>query len=165
MHTTAPASWAPRLPPTHHTWENHGAQWLASTMDPPSIILAEWSDSPDHLAEVPLGVLFDVLRVADAIGLPALEELYQQRVALGPVLHCQPRQTVELLVPVGAAEKWDALRGTVCAGQGGTLRCPAPGTVSRGRTWLQPPSGTGVLTDPEVLRAALMPRARRSHHL
>lgn len=162
MHTTAPASWAPRLPPTHRTPENHGAQWLASAMDPPSIIFAEWCDSPDRLAEVPLGVLFDVLRVSDSIGLPALEELYEQGVAIGPVLHCQPRQTVEFLVPVGAADEWGPLRGTVCAGRGGALRCPAPGTVSRGRTWLQPPTGTGVLTDPWALRAALIPRASTS---
>ncbi|MFJ8650075.1 hypothetical protein ACIRNI_28690 [Streptomyces sp. NPDC093546] len=131
---------------------NTSALWLASVMDPPSIILTAWADNPDHLAEVPLGVRFDVLRAIDSLGMRALDELANTPVSLGPVLYCQPRQTVEFLVPAGAAEEWEDLRGTVCVGRGGALLCPAPGATGRGRTWLYPPHGDGVLTDPGLLR-------------
>jgi hypothetical protein len=125
--------------------------WLASVMDPPSIILTAWADA-HGLAEVPLGVRFDVLRAIDTIGMRALDEVVNSPVALGPVLYCQPRQAIEFLVPAGTAEEWEDLRGTVCAGRGGALLCPAPGVTRRGRTWLHPPTGDGVLTDPGVLR-------------
>ncbi|MFJ8647090.1 hypothetical protein ACIRNI_13320 [Streptomyces sp. NPDC093546] len=133
-----------------------GAMWLASVMEPPSIILSEWVDRPDGLADVPLGVRFDVVRAVDSLGMRALEGLAKAPVPLGPVLFCQPRQTIEFLVPVGAAETWEPLRGTVCVGRGGALLCPAPGMTGRGRTWLYPPDGDGVLTDPHLLRENLL---------
>ncbi|MEU7278603.1 hypothetical protein AB0A69_07410 [Streptomyces sp. NPDC045431] len=127
---------------------NTGALWLASVMDPPSIILTQWADNPDHLADV----RFDVLRATDSLGMRALDELANMPASLGPVLYCRPRQTVEFLVPAGAVETWEDLRGTVCVGRGGALLCPAPGVTGRGRTWLYPPTGDGVLTDPSLLR-------------
>ncbi|MEU9983607.1 hypothetical protein [Streptomyces sp. NPDC050856] len=151
----------PRLGSAHP-----GASWLASVMDPPSIIHAEWADTPDHLAEIPLGIHFDVLRVVDRLGLPVLDQLANSStVTLGPVLHCQPRQSLEFLVPAGTAEMWEPLHLTVCAGRGATLRCPVPGVTSRGRTWLYPPSGDGLLTDPGLLRGRLEPLTVRGYRL
>lgn len=143
-----------------------GALWLASTFDPPSIALADWADTRDRLAELPLGKRFDVLRVAQSVGVPLLDQLVNDpAAALGPVLHCQPRQCLEFLIPAGAAETWDPMRYTVAAGRGLSLRCPAPGVTSRGRTWLYPPSGDGVLTDPGLLRARLEPLTMRGYRL
>lgn len=133
-------------------------------MDPPSIVLADWSDG-DRLADIPLGTLFDVVRVSHLIGYTVLHELAGRAVSLGPVLHCQPRQCIEFLVPSGTAETWDPMRSVVCAGHGGTLRCPVPGATSRGRAWLLPPYGTGVLTDPGLLRTALEVHTVRGYRL
>ncbi|MEU7281758.1 hypothetical protein AB0A69_23725 [Streptomyces sp. NPDC045431] len=133
-----------------------GAMWLASVMDPPSIILTAWADSAYALAEVPLGVRFDVVRATACLGVRALDALANAAVSLGPVLYCRPRQAVEFLVPVGTAATWEPLRGTVCAGRGSALLCPAPGVTRRGRTWLYPPVGDGVLTDAELLRVHLL---------
>ncbi|MEU9984091.1 hypothetical protein [Streptomyces sp. NPDC050856] len=151
----------PRPGPAHP-----GAAWLASVTDLPSIIHAEWADTADRLAEIPLGVRFDVLRVVDRLGLPVLDQLANAAtVTLGPVLHCQPRQTVEFLVPAGTAAVWRPLPYTVCAGRGATLRCPIPGETSRGRTWLYPPAGDGALTDPGLLRQRLEPLTLHGYRL
>ncbi|MEU7280959.1 hypothetical protein AB0A69_19560 [Streptomyces sp. NPDC045431] len=138
----------PPAPPSHTS----GAMWLASVMDPPSIVLTAWADSAYSFAEVPLGVRFDVVRATACLGVRALDALANASVSLGPVLYCRPRQAVEFLVPAGTAETWEPLRRTVCAGRGGALLCPAPGVTRRGRTWLYPPNGDGVLTDPGLLR-------------
>ncbi|MFF8290411.1 hypothetical protein ACF068_14450 [Streptomyces sp. NPDC016309] len=161
----APDLWAPTLQPAMPSLESPGAQWLASVMNPPSAALADWADSPDHLAEIPLGLRFDVLRVSEGLAVPVLDDLANSDVTLGPVLHCQRRRCLEFLVPVGTAASWAPLRGTVCAGRGGALCCPAPGATSRGRTWLYPPLGTGVLTDPGLLRARLEPLTMRGYRL
>lgn len=151
----------PALSPALPALTSPGAQWLAETMAPPSIITAAWADSPSHLAEVPLGVRFDVVRVAASIGLPAYDRLVRPTSALGPVLWCGPRSCVEFLVPAGSTEEWDPIRLVTIAGRGAALRCPAPGFSGRGRWWMTAPDGSGILTAPGVLRAHLAHAAAR----
>ncbi|MGR8010396.1 hypothetical protein [Streptomyces hypolithicus] len=90
--------------------------------------------------------------------------------AVGPVLHDGPCDTLGFLVPPGTADAWD-LPGSACTQTSGRgLRIPAdvpagappavPEPPVGGSGWLLPPTHTGAVTDPDVLRAALGEAAR-----
>ncbi|MBT2523898.1 hypothetical protein J7E91_00240 [Streptomyces sp. ISL-99] len=96
--------------------------------------------------------------------------------AVGPVLHDGSCATLGFLVPPGTADGWD-MPGSACTQTSGRgLRIPAApvpagdlGADSRpplpeppvtGSGWLLPPTDTGPVTDPAVLRAALGEAAR-----
>lgn len=137
-----------------------GAAWLMSASSVPGGILSEWAASPDGLARIPVGRLFDVVRVSQALGHHVVERLQCARRHLGPVLQVQPNGVLEFLVPPGTAGEWTG-ELTVAGGRGSVLLAPMPGRTRLGRTWLYPPDGTGRLTDPGYLRVAL-DQARRS---
>lgn len=113
-------------------------------------------------AEVPVGRLWEVVRVNRAYGLLALERLRHREVRLGLVLEVLPRATVEFLVPVGSARSWPPLLLAPCA-DAGTMSWPppnaAPWTGLRsvcGRRWLAvPPVGRALTTDADALCEAI----------
>jgi hypothetical protein len=99
---------------------------------------------------------------------------------VGPVLHDGPCDTVGFLVPPGTADCWD-LPGSACTqtlGRGTsfgaavpdrtatalpsreTAARPVPEPPVTGTGWLLPPTDTGPVTDPTVLRRALGEAAR-----
>lgn len=95
-------------------------------------------------ADVPIGSLWDVLRVTSTIGFGALDRLMSAAVLLGPILEVREIGVLEFVVPAGTATSWPALYGTTCVDHG-NLRCPAPrvtigaGRAQSGRSWLVPP--------------------------
>jgi hypothetical protein len=141
-----------------HTASSAGTDWLASAYSKPCFALWQWA-GPDGIADIPAGRLFDILRVTRQSGEHALKELRSSGAAIGPVLLCSPRVTVEFLVPPGTAAEWAPLPRTTCVGTGSTLRCPTayvvPPAAYSGRTWLIPPTGDGILTSPDLLRALI----------
>ncbi|MBB6436994.1 hypothetical protein HNQ79_003469 [Streptomyces candidus] len=103
---------------------------------------------------------------------------------VGPVLHDGPCDTLGFLVPPGTADCWD-LPGSACTqtlGRGTSFAADAPDlpeydpvttlpsreTAARvvpqppvtGTGWLLPPTDTGPVTDPAILRRALDQAAR-----
>ncbi|MBC2874044.1 MULTISPECIES: hypothetical protein [Streptomyces] len=74
---------------------------------------------------------------------------------LGPVLTYAEESRQWWLVPPGHASAFDGLEGVTVRPPGWPLRCPPPGESLCGRGWLEPPDGTGRLTAPVTLAAAL----------
>ena len=101
-------------------------------------------------AEVPIGRLWDVLRVTTTLAFAAIERLQTADVPLGPVVEARPAAVIEFLLPPGTARSWpEDLLGTTCVARG-TLRCPSPfvmigtGRSQSGRRWLAPPAPVEV---------------------
>ncbi|MGW0562646.1 hypothetical protein ACWDZ4_19000 [Streptomyces sp. NPDC003016] len=117
----------------------------------------------------------DLVTVPVRQGLEAVDIIRRASApAVGPVLHDGPCATLGFLVPPGTADGWD-MPGSACtqtAGRGLSLPAGPTGDIGAdarpvvpeppvsGTGWLLPPTDTGPLTDPAVLRAALGEAAR-----
>ncbi|OPF71525.1 hypothetical protein VT50_0232870 [Streptomyces antioxidans] len=142
------------------TVEADAAEWLLAASDDPGRVRLQWA-SGGGLADLPVGPVFDLVRMCEDIGTAVIQAL-RRRDAAGPVMLATASHVLSFLVPPGAAADWKvwlagteyARRRTVAAaGPGRVLRCPRPGCVRQGHSWLIRP---GVpLTDSHILRAAL----------
>ncbi|MDT0319285.1 hypothetical protein [Streptomyces millisiae] len=99
-------------------------------------VLAAWGRR--QAVSVPVGRLWDMVRVPRAVGFGVLARLPRQVAAIGPVLEVPARETVEFLVPPGTAATWPSwqpeLHNVFCVGPGGVSRFPAPAlTLADGR--------------------------------
>ncbi|MFJ5121891.1 hypothetical protein [Kitasatospora sp. NPDC088548] len=145
------------------TTVHHGVSWLASACARPSVALSGWASG--GLAEVPIGPLFDVVRVIESVAQPVLERLRAAGAPVGPVLMCEPRSTWEFLVEPQSLDQVGPLLGAIAvtAGPRALLRCPRPGAVRpiNGRSWLVWPAATGALTHGADLVAELRPQGDR----
>lgn len=104
----------------------------------------------------PAGVLWDAVRVADSLALPALtyllhENPYERR-RLGPVLHDTQAQQVHFLVSPGYSAIYPP--GCRLIGRGGWLSTPTTRETSARFQWLHLPT-TPRLSGPPWLAAAL----------
>ncbi|MGW0785905.1 hypothetical protein [Streptomyces sp. NPDC002913] len=126
-----------------------------------------WSSG--GVADVPIGQLWDVVRLTTALGHDVLDRVRRIGSQVGPVLETPARGAVEYLVPRGTAATWPPMVGTRATGMG-LLRCPSPGvTLSSGqrstgrRSWIVPPLDVPSTTDADALceavAAALLHRA------
>ncbi|WP_051717812.1 hypothetical protein [Streptomyces megasporus] len=119
--------------------------------------VAAWAGG--HLAEVPCGAVFDVVRLPADLAAPTVEQLRDDRIQVGPVL----------LGPLGA--EFLVVPGTAHQPVGGTWSVARPGTLVLmphpsitkgvrvgGRTWLVPP-GSNPLTPGVELRRAYITAA------
>ncbi|MET9083739.1 hypothetical protein ABZX77_17900 [Streptomyces sp. NPDC004237] len=79
----------------------------------------------------------------------------------GPVLADVQGDSAWWLVPLDAAEELADVRAVSVKPPGWTLDCPPASRMLFGHLWLNYPDGTGVLTDPAVLAAALGPGGYR----
>ncbi|OII64296.1 hypothetical protein BJP40_00040 [Streptomyces sp. CC53] len=120
-------------------------------------------------ADVPIGNLWDIVRVTSRLGADVIARVRRHGAELGPVLETPARGAVEFVVPPGTAATWPDLMGTIAAARG-VLRCPPPhvtaasGLRSTGaRRWIVPPLYAPATTDAnalcEAVAAALMHRA------
>ncbi|AXI76873.1 hypothetical protein [Peterkaempfera bronchialis] len=132
--------------------------WLLRAAPVPGVALAEWDGSPDGAAALAIGLAWDVVHARIPLGLEALDML-RYAGAVGPALVCVPEAMVSVLVPTGSAECWAGFGprpiGVTVAGRGGRLRVPLPSQTYGPLHWLIPPDGSGLLTDPRRLHAAL----------
>jgi hypothetical protein len=128
-------------------------QWAVAAGAREHEVRARWR--ADDTADVPIGHLWDVVRVIRDVGGAALDLLHATGNPCGPVLDTRSRGVLEFLVPPGTATNWTKLTGTTCASSG-HLCCPAPGYRVHGRRWLLPPPGLIVpTTSAVVLRQAI----------
>ncbi|MFE1931784.1 hypothetical protein [Streptomyces sp. NPDC056669] len=142
------------------TVETDAAEWLLAASDDPGRVRLQWA-SGTGLADLPVGPVFDLVRMCDDIGTAVIQAL-RRRDAAGPVMRATASHVLSFLVPPGSAAEWKGwLAGTAyarrravaAAGPGRVLRCPRPGCVRQGHVWLIRPGGP--LTDSRTLRAAL----------
>ncbi|MGA5821578.1 hypothetical protein ACPC54_27370 [Kitasatospora sp. NPDC094028] len=148
-----------------------GAHWLARANSDPRAVLLGWTRN--ELVDIRLGVRFNAVRVTNhRLGTAALGQLQQVADAVGPVgpvIFNDVLRCVEFLVPYSPTALWDMretefLRGGPDAKRRPVLRCPPPGKGPvQGRRWLVEPDGTGTLSHPRNLAAALR-AARRILH-
>ncbi|NUQ95596.1 MAG: hypothetical protein HOY79_03200 [Streptomyces sp.] len=124
--------------------------WLASGEHDAAHAYRWWENHPDGVAIMPLGALFDAVEV------PApLSSRLLPHPAIGPAFTYADTQQLYVLVQAGTADDWPDPRA-LCLGEGHYLSVPDPSRRGPdGAYWLQPPDGTGALTDPAALLAAL----------
>lgn len=142
------------------------ADWLTATHPNPGEAIADWRRC--GLALFPVGTAWDIIKLGPTN--PAEEA--EQRPMLtalgitGPVAHDPYLGVYFVLVPVGTAATWK-LAGTEARGDSASaasfIGLPSLGrfdpTPPHRLRWVIPPDGTGHLTDPEQLHAALVARA------
>ncbi|MGW3569254.1 hypothetical protein ACWDSL_36270 [Streptomyces sp. NPDC000941] len=144
------------------TVETVAADWLLSSAgEEPGRVRVQWA-SGNGLADLPVGRLFDLVRMSEGTGMAVVQTLRRHEAVVGPVMLATASHVLSFLVPPGSAQEWKAwLRGSghgrrravAAAGPGRVLRCPRPGCVRQGHIWLVRPGGP--LTDSRVLWAAL----------
>ncbi|MBT2395481.1 hypothetical protein [Streptomyces sp. ISL-100] len=133
------------------------------------------SSAVPSVAGIPGAEPCDLVTVPVRQGLEAVDIIRRASApAVGPVLHDGSCATLGFLVPPGTADGWD-MPGSACTQTSGRgLRIPAvlagdigadapplvPEPPVTGSGWLLPPTDTGPVTDPAVLRAALGEAAR-----
>ncbi|MET8623784.1 hypothetical protein ABZW30_08505 [Kitasatospora sp. NPDC004669] len=148
-----------------------GAHWLARANADHQAVLLSWTRN--ELVDIRLGVRCNAVRVTNhRLGTAALGQLQQVAEVVGPVgpvIFNEALRCVEFLIPCSATTIWDMresefLRGSPNVKHSPVLRCPPPGKGPvQGRRWLVEPDGTGTLTHPHNLAAALR-AARRILH-
>ncbi|MET7520046.1 hypothetical protein ABZS88_43160 [Streptomyces sp. NPDC005480] len=137
-----------------------GTQWLTACHPDPALVYEQW-EKPPHLASVPAGVRFDVLRLFQPLALTVLWEL-GDLAQQAPVLeeHLQRRPAFYFLAEPGTAQNWQPDRHSVVLTTGDDLVLPSPsadgiaGVQRHAFLWRTPPDGSGRLVDHETLATA-----------
>ncbi|MET8830946.1 hypothetical protein ABZX40_29130 [Streptomyces sp. NPDC004610] len=119
-------------------------------------VLKAWANG--HLAEVPVGVGFDVLNVPAGLGREAVRRLHRDGHRVGPVLFGP--LGAEFIIERGSAAGWSAPLSLVLR-TGALVLLPPPGDETRtvgARSWLIPPChpGTGAPLHPELTRGGTL---------
>ncbi|KUJ64681.1 hypothetical protein ACZ90_59245 [Streptomyces albus subsp. albus] len=136
--------------------------WLVSAAADPSACRRAWERDPLGIALLPAGRLWDVLILPGDLGGTALDVLHRRTGRPGPVLGDFRDTRVGFFVPVGTAARCAGVgAGVRGAGPGAWIVVPHPDRPTSGVRWLVPPDGSGRLTDPESLDAALVEAAFR----
>lgn len=145
----------------------HAARWFIAAEAEAGPLYCAWNRGA--AADVPIGHLWDVVRVTSQLGFDVLGRVRSCGAELGPVLETPARGAVEFVVAPGTAATWPDLIGTRAAATG-VMRCPPPHvTVASGlrstgaRRWIVPPQYAPATTDADALceavAAALLHRA------
>lgn len=134
-----------------------GDAWLAGCSARPDLVRAAWET--EALALIPAGAHWLVAEAQLATRYDALARI---PVALrGPVLADPQADRMWWLVPLNAVEELADVRQLAVRPAGWCLPCPPTGWHIDGRMWLSRPDGSGRLTDPAVLAAAIGPGGYR----
>ncbi|MFG2948173.1 hypothetical protein [Streptomyces adustus] len=134
-----------------------GDAWLADCSADPKLVQLAWNDGA--LAPIDSGARWLVAESRLFYAMQALWRIPEgQR---GPVLADGDGDQAWWLVPLDAAEELADVRAISVKPHGWPLHCPPVGRMLAGHLWLNHPDGTGLLTDPAVLAAALGPGGYR----
>ncbi|MBB4891012.1 hypothetical protein FHS39_000012 [Streptomyces olivoverticillatus] len=137
-------------------------EWLASAAPDPRTCRREWDRNPLGVALLPAGRLWDVLILASGPGYATLDVL-TRRVEPGPVIADFGDARLGFFVPPGTAAHWVAT-GVRGVGAGTWVVVPHPERARCGVRWVVPPDGSGRLTDPAELEAAMHEAAAGPAH-
>lgn len=128
-------------------------EWISRVGASVTGALAAWDQG--DLVDVPVGTAWDVVRLPRALGWKTVTQMRQAGTPVGPVQHTPGG--VEVLVPVGAAERWE-LPDVEVLTEGALVAVPHPAMVAphtqRGHTWIVSPQEFGPLTDADLLYEA-----------
>ncbi|WP_254876230.1 hypothetical protein [Streptomyces sp. CAI-85] len=128
-----------------------GDQWLADCSPRPDLVRTVWD--VEALAPIACGPHWLAAETHLVTGMQMLNRIGEER--RGPVLADPSLDRAWWLVPPAAAEELADVRSVLVHRTGHVLHCPPTGWHACGRFWLSRPDGTGLLTDPTVLTAAL----------
>lgn len=134
-----------------------GDAWLASCSVRPELVREAWTS--EDLAPIASGSHWLVAEGQLATRYDALARIPAK--LRGPVLADFVEDRLWWLVPLESAEELADVRQLRVQPPGWCLRCPPTGWHVEGRTWLTRPDGSGQLTDPAVLAAAIGPGGYR----
>ncbi|MFJ8803026.1 hypothetical protein [Streptomyces sp. NPDC102487] len=130
-----------------------GQDWLLSCADTPAEIRALWD--ADELGNFPSGAHWTVGETSLSRTMDAIKSVPAQR--RGPVLADCLQGIAWWLLPPALADELDDVHALTVRPCGWILRCPPVLYPVRGRVWIERPNGSGQLTDPVLLGAALSP--------
>lgn len=131
-------------------------EWLASADTDPDRAQIWWDSSPDGIAIMALGRIFDVVELTTAVAAKVLGDASLD----GPAIRDDTSGRVYVLVPPGTSTTWDQTLA-ICLGALHYLRIPAVTRRTQpGPYWLTPPNGSGHLSNPAALASALIAAAR-----
>lgn len=136
---------------TRNRYARQGRGWLASAAPDPVAVHRAWK--ADDLAEIPTGRHWLAAEVNVYRSIDAMQRF--RPADLGPVLVYPEAGLAWWLVPLDAAEHLADIRSVIVHVPGWPLRCPPADEYMNGRGWLEKPDGSGHLTDPTKLGAAL----------
>lgn len=134
-----------------------GDAWLADCSAHPDLVREAWG--LEALAPIRSGAHWLAAEMPLITAMQLLTRIAKQR--QGPVLAEPSLDTAWWLVPAAAAEELADVRSVRVHRAGEPLHCPPTGWHACGRFWMVRPDGTGQLTDPVLLAAALGPGGRR----
>lgn len=130
-----------------------GDAWLADCSAHPNLARQAWTWGA--LAPIASGSHWVVAESVLVTGMQALSRIRAEH--RGPVLADPLLDRAWWLVPSNVAEELADVRPVLVQPVGTPLHCPPTGWQVCGRFWLYRPDGTGQLTDPAILAAALGP--------
>jgi hypothetical protein len=130
-----------------------GQDWLLSCAEHPDAIRHAWD--AEELAAFPTGLHWTVAEAPLGQSMDAIRRIGSDR--LGPVLADVASERAWWLLPPGLGNELDDLRQLTVQPPGWPLKCPPVLYPVGGRVWVQLPDGSGQLTDPILLGAALGP--------
>jgi hypothetical protein len=130
-----------------------GDAWLADCSARPDLARQVWA--LEGLAPIASGSHWLVAESLLVTGMQALSRIREER--RGPVLADPLLDRAWWLVPPGSAKALAHMPLALMQPAGTPLHCPPTGWQACGRFWLHRPDGTGQLTDPAILAAALGP--------
>ncbi|WP_338907065.1 hypothetical protein [Streptomyces nigra] len=134
-----------------------GDAWLAGCSARPDLVRVAWDT--DALAPIVSGTRWLVAEGQLATRYDALARIPEE--LRGPVLADLEGDRMWWLVPLDAVEELADVRQLAVRPTGWCLPCPPTGWRVGGRMWLTRPDGSGRLTDPAVLAAAIGPGGYR----
>ena len=134
-----------------------GDAWLADCSARPDLVREVWS--LEGVAPIRSGPHWLVAESMLVTGMQALSRIRDEH--RGPVLVDSLLDRAWWLVPPNSAEALADVRPVLMQPVGMPLHCPPTGRQACGRLWLSRPDGSGRLTDPAVLAAALGPGGNR----
>ncbi|MFF3409509.1 hypothetical protein ACFYW8_25540 [Streptomyces sp. NPDC002742] len=130
-----------------------GQDWLLSCADTPAEIRALWD--ADELGAFPVGGHWMVAEASLTHTMDAVKRIPPVR--RGPVLADVSQGMAWWLLPPTLGDNLDDVCTITVRPRGWLLRCPPVLYPLRGRVWIERPDGSGRLTDPVLLGAALGP--------
>ncbi|MEU7048062.1 hypothetical protein [Streptomyces eurythermus] len=134
-----------------------GQAWLLSCAPDPAAVQQAWDSG--QLAAIPSGPYWRVAQVELSRSLDALGRLGSTPV--GPILTDIYSSTAWWFLSLDLTDQLDDIAGLTVHPVGWALECPPVTHSLGGRWWLAIPDGTGRLTDPTMLAAALGPGGYR----
>lgn len=137
-----------------------GSDWLAHLAPSPHVIRRAWDGGNLARLCVPPGSLWTVGEIGLIRCMLAIDSLGRSGM-LGPVLVAPSEDLAWILLPGDAGRHLVDISDLTLHGAGDCFRVPPANRPLKGRAWVQLPDGSGRLTDPAALGAALS----RTHRL